>query len=407
MGVRPDGLRVVVVTHYWEPHVGGIESVARHQVERFAELGAEVEVHTTRLPRATTRAAAFAPVSGPGSLRIVRHRAVDVLMRTLRVPVPVPGPSMLRAVIAAARRADVVLVHGHTYPTSVIGAVAARTTGRPLVLLQHSPWIAYGPRLDRLERAVDRTLGRFVIASADRVIAVSEHTADYVRDVRSGTAVTVVPNGVDRARFRPSSGAVQRSAGGRPIVLFVGRLVARNGWQVLLDAWEGSDLASIAELRVVGAGPDVERLRTRAATLAAVTVVGRVDDAALADEYRAAAVVTVPSVTGEGFGLVAAEALACGTPVVASADGGLREVVRDDVDGLLVPPEDPRSLAAALRRVVQDDALRSRFADAAVTRDRSSDRAADAVLSALAGTVTPRTVTPEWTPSPVAAGGRR
>jgi D-inositol-3-phosphate glycosyltransferase len=249
------GLRLVMLSHYWDPHVGGIETVARQQAQRFARLGATVEVHTTRLPRSTSRVSVWTPPSGPGSLRVVRHRATDVLVRTLRVPVPIPEPTMMRAVIAAVRRADAVIVHGHTYPTSVLGAVGARTVGRPLVLMQHSPWISYGPLRDGLERAVDRIIGRSLIGAADRVIAVSEHTASYVRSLRAGTTVSVVPNGVDTARFCPSSGPVRRPADRQPVVLFVGRLVHRNGWEVLLDAWDRSELADRAELRIVGTGP--------------------------------------------------------------------------------------------------------------------------------------------------------
>jgi D-inositol-3-phosphate glycosyltransferase len=376
-----EGLRLVLVTHYWDPHVGGIETVARQQAERFAQLGAAVEVHTTRLPRTAPAVSDWSPSSGPGSVRIVRHRAADPLARLLQLPVPLPGAAMARALVAAARTADVVVVHGHSYPTSVLGVVAARIARRPLVLVQHSPWVAYGPLLDRLERAVDRTVGRIVIGAADRVVAVSAHTADYVRSILPGAAPTVVHNGVDTDRFRPAGVAVRGDE--RPVVLLVGRLVRRNGWDVLLDAWAGSTLAERAELRIVGSGPDLAAVRARAATLTGVRVLGRVPDETLADEYRAATVVAVPSTTGEGFGLTAAEALACGTPVVASADGGLREVVRDEVDGLLVAPGDPEALASALLRVVGDGALRARLASAARAVDRSADRAADATLEVI------------------------
>ncbi len=380
-----EGLRLVLVTHYWDPHVGGIEAVARQQAERFAQLGAAVEVHTTRLPRTAPAVSVWSPPSGPGSVRIVRHRAADPLARLLQLPVPLPGAAMARALVAAARAADVVVVHGHSYPSSVLGVVAARIARRPLVLVQHSPWVAYGPLLDRLERAVDRTVGRIVIGAADRVVAVSAHTADYVRSILPGAAPTAVHNGVDTDRFRPAGVAVRGAVrgDGRPVVLLVGRLVRRNGWDVLLDAWAGSTLAERAELRILGSGPDLAAVRARAATMTGVRVLGRVPDETLADEYRAATVVVVPSTTGEGFGLTAAEALACGTPVVASADGGLREVVRDEVDGFLVAPGDPEALASALLRVVGDGALRARFASAALTVDRSADRAADATLEVI------------------------
>jgi D-inositol-3-phosphate glycosyltransferase len=385
MRAVPGGLRLVMVTHYWDPHVGGIETVARQQAEGFARRGASVEVHTTRLPRSAPAVSRWSPASGDGSVRIVRHAAADPFATMLQLPVPLPGPTMARALFAAARSADAVVVHGHSYPTSALGVAAARLARRPLVLVQHSPWIDYGPLLDRLERAVDRTVGRMVVGSAERIVAVSEHTADYVRSVRPGAAPTVVHNGVDTARFRPVPGAVPGSGADadRPRVLFVGRLVRRNGWDVLLEAWGRPGLSDRADLRIVGSGPDLVAVRARASTLRGVQVLGRVADAALADEYRTAAVVAVPSTTGEGFGLTAAEALACGTPVVASADGGLRELVRDGVDGLLVAPREPDALASALRRVVDDAALRTRLAAGARARDLGSDHAVDAVLEVI------------------------
>lgn len=366
MSVRASVLRVTMVTHYWEPHVGGIESVARLQAQALAASGSAVEVHTTRIPSDAAAVSEAPSVEGSGAVRIVRHRAIDPLARSLQVPVPFPGPAMARALLRSARRSDVVIAHGHSYPSSVMAAWAARRAGRPFVLVQHSPWVAYGGVLDVLERAVDASLGRAVIRTADRVVCVSEHTAEYVRSIAPDAVTVVIPNDVD-ARFHPSPSA-GRPSSVAPTVLFVGRLVRRNGWEVLLDAWGRSELEGRAELHIVGSGPDERAVRAAAEELRGVRLVGHVPDGELVDRYRDADVVVVPTVAGEGFGLVAAEALACGTPVIASAQGGLTEVVRHGEDGLLVPPGDAQALASAMGRLLGDATLRARLATGAHRR---------------------------------------
>lgn len=391
------GARVVVVTHYWAPHVGGIETVARQQAVGLAGRGFDVDVHTTRLPRCASRSSDERTVLGAGRVVVSRHRAVEPLLRTAQLPVPVPGPGMVVRLVRAIRRADVVVAHGHSFPTSVLAAGIARVLRRPFVLVQHSPWIAYGTVLEAVQRIVDRTVGRWVLTAADAVVCVSEHTAGYVRSMLPTAPVHVVHNGVDRDRFHPATGrgadprvgagvdAEGRS--GRPVVLFVGRLVERNGWRVLLEAWRGSSLPERADLRIVGSGPDELRVRAAIHDLDRVVQLGTVADDELADHYRAAHVVVVPTLTGVGFGLTAAEALACGTPVVASAEGGHREVVRDGIDGLLVSAGDAAALTEALERILTEEGLRERLATAARDATPSSRTPVDGLHEVLAGTV--------------------
>lgn len=383
------GLRVLMVTHYWRPHVGGVETVARDQAAGLAMAGADVEVHTSWLPRVGPRRSVEADPAEAGVVRVVRHPASDVLMRWLQLPVPIPWPGTSRLVARAAREADVVLAHGHAFPSSSLAAAAARRARVPFVLVQHAPWVEYGPVLNAVQRLVDRTLGRRVITSASVVVCVSEHTAGHVRSIVPSAAVRVVPNGVDARRFRPSDDGAVSGTGpsSRPVLLFVGRLVRRNGWSVLLDAWRDAGLADRAELHIVGDGPDAPDLRDAVVGREGVVLLGAVPDDELPERYRRAHAVIVPTLAGVGFGLTAAEAIACGTPVVASARGGHREVVRDGVDGLLVDPDAPGALATALVRMVDEAGLRDRLALGARAVDRSSDTSVAALLGILAGTV--------------------
>ncbi len=149
-----------------------------------------------------------------------------------------------------------------------------------------------------------------------------------------------------------------------PFLLFVGALGPHKGLDVLLGAREL--LRRRAPLVVLGTpradAPDLDR--------PGVVLHTDVPHDQVMAAWAAAAVGVVPSVWPEPFGQVAVECLAAGTPAVVSATGGLGEIVRDGVEGLLVPPADPRALAAALDRLLGDDALRARLAAAAPARAR-------------------------------------
>jgi glycosyltransferase involved in cell wall biosynthesis len=202
---------------------------------------------------------------------------------------------------------------------------------------------------------------------------VSRHVALYVHSIAPGAGTVVVHNGVDVSRFEPAqTGSAAAKTGQR--VLRVGtlrRLVPRQGVDVLIEAWRTAQLGEIAELVIGGSGAERERLEELARGDESVTFLGRVDDDRLVEFYQSCDVFVLPTTSGEGFGLVAAEALACGVPVVATDEGGAREVVRDGVDGVHVRAKDPESIALGIRRLLNDNEERLRMAEAARSRTLS------------------------------------
>lgn len=123
-------------------------------------------------------------------------------------------------------------------------------------------------------------------------------------------------------------------------------------------------------------------MEEQAAGLPGVSFAGFVPDEELADLYRSAAVAMMPTRFGEGFGLMAAEALACEVPVIVSPQGALPELIIDEVSGLVVPASDPDALAGTRRRAIDDVELRRRLASGARNSQLSWDRSA-ALLDAL------------------------
>jgi glycosyltransferase involved in cell wall biosynthesis len=243
-------------------------------------------------------------------------------------------PAFLGSFARAARRAarDADLVHAHWLPS---GAVAL-TTGKPFVVQ------LWGTDVELARRA--QGLARRVLARARLTICASNALADSAREL-GAKEVRVIPSAVEL----PERVAEPADP---PEVLFVGRLSPEKGILDLVQAADGIPLT------VAGDGP----LRDRVPG-----ALGFVPHHALSPLYERAAVVAVPS-HREGFGVACAEAMAHARPVVASAVGGLLDLVVDGETGVLVPPRDVPALRGALEGLLADPSLRRRLGEAGRAR---------------------------------------
>ncbi len=239
-----------------------------------------------------------------------------------------------------------------------------------------------------------RLLHRLPWYPADRFVAVSEFVADRLRTV-NGTPpdrTIRVYNGIDLAQFIDPAGqslhqALQVPSAAR-IVFGSGRAMPYKGIEVLIEAARLLEDSGLSDVHVAwaGAGPALEQLRAsaREAGLQRFHFLGsRADIPAL---LRSATVAVTPSVWAEAFGLTVVEAMAAGTPLVASAIGGIPELIRSEETGLLVPPADPAALAQAIQRLLADPPLRARLSAQAQEEARtrfSLDRAAEEIAAIL------------------------
>ena len=271
------------------------------------------------------------------------------------------------------------LIHSHYWLSAAAGMALAREWDVPHVTMFHTVERLKGQQYGDPSAPITRAgavrieqEGR-IAASVDCVTVSTEHEGEQLRKLYGlpTSAIRVIPCGVDLCAFTPGTPDQRRtdhmalSPDGLPMLLFVGRLDPIKGLDLLLECV--ARMRTRARLFIVGGDPagdpEVERLRGRAAELGIADQVvfpGAVPQPDLARYYRAADALVVTS-RYESFGLAAVEALACGTPVVASAVGGLTSIVRDRENGLLVCWRGPDAFAERLDELLSDDELRARL----------------------------------------------
>ena len=303
--------------------------------------------------------------------------------------------ALSRSLAMAKDRLDADLVHCHTWYTDMAGLFAAKLWGVPSVLTIHSleplrPW-----KVEQLGNGyhLSAWMERTAIEAADAIIAVSKETrADVLRlfDVPP-ERVHVIHNGIDLDEYRAVAANDVLTRHGidpaRPFLLFVGRITRQKGIIHLVEAIPDIDPA--LQIVLCAGAPDTPEIgremeagvgKAAAARPGVIWIREMLPRADVIQLYTHAAVFCCPSVY-EPFGIINLEAMACGTAVVASAVGGIPEVVVPEETGLLVDPGlvpggfDPvdaqafsRALAAAINRLVGDPALRARFGAAGRAR---------------------------------------
>ncbi|CAL9670434.1 D-inositol 3-phosphate glycosyltransferase [Actinosynnema sp. ALI-1.44] len=383
---------------------GGMNVYIVQTAVRMARRGVEVEIFT----RATSSDLPPVAELAPGVK--VRHVVAGPFEGLGKEELPGQLCAFTAGVLRAEARHDpghYDAVHSHYWLSGQVGWLARERWGVPLVHTAHTLAKVKNANLASCDTPEPRmrVIGEEqVVAEADLLVANTDVEAGELIKLYDAdpAKVAVVPPGVDLDRFTPGDREAARAALGlRPdavVLAFVGRIQPLKAPDVLLKA--AADLLArepgVRDRLVVlvvggpsGSGMKTpEDLKLLAGELGISDVVRFLPPqggAALARVYRAADVVAVPS-HNESFGLVALEAQACGTPVVAAAVGGLPVAVRDGVSGLLVAGHEPAAWGRTLAQVVLHPAFREELASNAVGHARrfSWDRTTDSLLAGYA-----------------------
>jgi glycosyltransferase involved in cell wall biosynthesis len=256
-----------------------------------------------------------------------------------------------------------------------LGTVATlRKRPKVVALVQIPPTIELGKT--RFGRDVVLPLIRKTYRRADRIIALSRGVKADLCSIDPGLAanITVIHNACvdDRLQAPDPEADAKVPSASRPVLVAAGRLTYQKGFPDLLEAMALLRKTHDAELWILGEGPDRTALEAQIAQLGLGSCVKLLGFQSAPQAFFKKATLFVLSSLYEGFGNVVVEALGCGTPVVSTdCPHGPSEIIQDGVNGLLTPVGDPNALAAAMKRVLDDPALRSRLSIAGLERSKA------------------------------------
>jgi glycosyltransferase involved in cell wall biosynthesis len=252
------------------------------------------------------------------------------------------------------------ILHAHWgLPDGLVGALASRITRKPLILTTH------GTDVEILRRTRWATrIARWVFARARAITCGSNYLREQLIALKVADAkkISVVPMPVN-PMFERSAVRGQRSANQ---ILTVARLTKQKRIDTLIAAIA---LLPDARLHIIGDGPERANLEAQVRQLGLqnrVKFLGALPQTELPQHYAECAAFVLPSIR-EGMGLVFAEALLCGAPVIAANSGGVTDIVRDGETGLLVPEQDATALAEAIQKILRDQVLAQRLAENGAT----------------------------------------
>ena len=383
---------ILFVTNMMPPLIGGTpmvyDRIARHAAPSVHVLSAWRDPDMARpIPGwRDSDAAKPYPIRRVAWLRPPRVEALRRrlwLLDLLLIDLPVMLYALGAVIIAALHIRARTIVIGELQGLGWLALLLGWITPWRIVIYTHGEEVvqtAYN-RLARLRGPALRSSNRVLTVSTftrDRLIADFGVEPDRIR---------LVTPGVDLERFTPGPTA-------EPFILSVGRLIERKGFDRLIDAFAmvAGDFPEY-RLKIAGSGPDEDALKVRATASSGgerIDFLGGVDDARLTALYRSCTLFAMPNRTladgdTEGFGLIFLEANACGKPVIGGRAGGATDAIVDEKTGLLVDGGDTDAIAAALRRLLDDEELRHRLAAGGLAhaRDHGWARSAERFIEAV------------------------
>jgi len=346
-------MRIAQVCPYDMERPGGVQAHIRDLGTALMELGHQVTILAPLVGTPRPQG------SGPEIIRLGRARRIGFGGTAYEISIALGAEKKRLAAVVEKGRFDV--MHYHTMWTPLLPAQVFRRSKAANVATFHD---TPAPTLEgRILAHAFRAMSKVLLPKLDGVITPSEAPQGHLAKV--GPPVTILPPSTNLSRFantRPTRSA--RYDDGRINILFLGRLEARKGASLLLEAyWRLVSEELPVRLIIAGQGEKERALREFAAghSLPNLEFIGGFFDDETPQLYSDCDIFCAPSPYGESFGIVIAEAMASGKPVVAAANAGYRTVLTGEGARFLTPPGDVEALTTALRTLVTDAPLRAKL----------------------------------------------
>ncbi len=345
-------MKILMVSHYYPPHVGGLEIAVQNLTQSLVRAGHEVTLVTC------ATAGSVAEARSENGTTVHRVSALNFFDTHFNIPFPIPSPSIVGRLWRDVRHADIVHVHDVFYVTSWVAYICARLQKKPLFLTQHVALVEHPSRIVMmLEKVVYASWGRWIFSYAHRLIAHNATVKNFLAARADGRKVIELRNGIDRTMFYPAANAAEKKAlrkhfnlPEQPLALFVGRFVPKKGIDsIFASRNEAYDL--------VFAGSGETKHEWKRAK--GVHVLGALSQGELAQLYRACDVCVLPS-RGELFTLALQEAAASGLPVITTDEAAYAAYDLDRTGIMLIEPS-PANITASIKKVLSDTKLRKKM----------------------------------------------
>jgi len=343
-------VKIGLVSPYDFAYPGGVTNHISCLEHYFTQMGHEVKV--------IAPASKAVPVFGDRFIPIGKPRPIPASGSIVRITISPWLSSRIKAVLSE-ENFDIIHLHEPLMP--MLCTTVLRLSNTPNIGTFHAsgarPWYNFGTPFGKL-------LLKKWFRKLNGKIAVSEPAMKYVNKYFPGY-YNIIPNGVDLERFSPNVSPIDSFCDGKVNILFIGRLEKRKGLNYLLEAYRRAK-QEIPDSRLIIVGPGT-RLRGKyqkqvmRSGLKDVVFVGYVPYDELPRYYKTADIFCTPATGRESFGIVLLEAMAVGTPIVASNIEGYASLVTHGIEGLLVPPKDVEMLAQALISLMADESLRQQI----------------------------------------------
>ena len=343
-------MKILIVTHYFMPHIGGIEIVAYNQAKELVKIGHEVTIVTSKLNCEKA-------IEQKEGIRIVRVPAWNWFEKNFDVPYPIFSPRLFLTLRKEIKKSTIIHVHGALYLGSFISSLLGKVYKKPLFVTEHVGFVSYkNPILNIIEKFAIYTIGLVTLFSCTAVLVLNMDVQAWIKKFRS--EVHYLPNGVDLRLFsKPVEQEKQaireryKLPSDKFIVLFVGRFVAKKGVDILYNAKDPSYL-----LVFVGGGTIPEYMKADAS----VRIIGSLPQEELAMLYKASDLFILPSY-GEGFPLSIQEAMATGLPIITSKHNNLDQIRDSPLIAYINLTES--DIRAAIKKIQSDTILQQKMGE--------------------------------------------